>query len=153
LSKVETICWHSKATRGTLSQDVQDGFLTTPGLDRSDSVEAAHGRIEKRVAIVNTDPTGLCYLNEAHHWPHLAALGKIEETRTLPGEESTSERFYLLSKEVAAKELNPMVGSRWEVENKLHWAMDMVFNEDRNHTRNAAENLSHCVISHSTSSG
>lgn len=131
-----------KGNQGELFRDVKTAFEKSDQLNSSETVGAAHGRIEKRVATVLTAPDILTYLEEVHHWPHLVALGKIEETRHLHGKQETSERYYLLSKVVTASDLNWIVRSHWEVENKLHWVMDMVFNEDRNHTRNAAENLS-----------
>jgi predicted transposase YbfD/YdcC len=51
--------------------------------------------------------------------------------------------YYLLSKFMAAKRLLHVVRSHWGIENRLHWVLDVVFNEDGTRTRkdNAPENL------------
>jgi predicted transposase YbfD/YdcC len=52
-------------------------------------------------------------------------------------------RYYLLSKYIPAKRLLQIVRSHWAIENRLHWVLDVVFDEDRNRTRkdNGPENL------------
>ena len=52
-------------------------------------------------------------------------------------------RYYLLSKYLPAKRLLATVRSHWGIENRLHWVLDVVFDEDANRSRkdNAPENL------------
>ena len=53
------------------------------------------------------------------------------------------ERFYISSLPVNAS-FNEHIRSHWEVENKLHWSLDMIFDEDRQRKRCkfAAQNFS-----------
>jgi predicted transposase YbfD/YdcC len=103
-----------------------------------------HGRFERRVASVITDDSALQYLHQQHQWPHLAAIGKVTSTRKTPGGDSateTADRFYLLSRPLAAEQLNVMVRAHWGVENSLHYVMDVTFADDKGHAVRAAENL------------
>ena len=44
----------------------------------------------------------------------------------------------------SAKEMLEVVRSHWQIENKLHWVLDVIFGEDDSliHLPNAAENFS-----------
>jgi predicted transposase YbfD/YdcC len=69
-----------KGNQGTLCEDVRT-LLEDSGLkihDRVQTVDADHGRIETREAHLVTD---LTWLQEQHHWPGLACIGKITATR------------------------------------------------------------------------
>ena len=51
--------------------------------------------------------------------------------------------YYLLSTPLSAERLNEMVRSHWGVENRLHWRLDVIMNEDqqRNRSDNGPNNL------------
>jgi predicted transposase YbfD/YdcC len=61
------------------------------------------------------------------------------------GELSNEQRYYITSHEGKTGEfIANAIRSHWSVENKLHWQLDVSFNEDKNRLRSgyAAENLS-----------
>ena len=60
------------------------------------------------------------------------------------GRETKEIRFYISSLPANAKQLNEVVRAHWGIENKLHWRLDVVFNEDKACIRNedAVQNLS-----------
>ena len=68
----------------------------------------------------------------------------IESTRTVRGRISVERRYYLSSAVKSAQVLLAEIRSHWEVENKLHWVLDVVFKEDSHRVRagHAPENLS-----------
>ena len=69
-----------KGNQGTLCDEVRT-LLDDTGLkiqDQARTVEADHGRIETREAHLVND---LTWLQEQHHWPGLACIGKLTATR------------------------------------------------------------------------
>lgn len=95
-------------------------------------VDAGHGRIETRTASVSSDIKALC---EMHGWPGLVAIGKVVRIRESTEKISTETAYYLLSTALSPERLNEVVRSHWGVENRLHWRLDVVMNEDQSRTR------------------
>ena len=52
-------------------------------------------------------------------------------------------RFYISSLVRSATAFVSMIRQHWDIENKLHWSLDVTFNEDRSRIRkeHAAENM------------
>jgi len=131
-----------KGNQGSLHDDVRR-FLDDPHSKLSVSepvVDGDHGRIETRIATISTD---IGWLQQDHHWPGLAAIGKVVRVREAAGTTSTETAYYLLSKPLCGERLNEVVRSHWGIENRLHWRMDVVMNEDQDRTRlgNGPRNL------------
>ncbi len=123
-----------KGNQTTLHADVAL-FLDDPEVlgDSSDSdVDAGHGRIETRNAMVSSD---IAWLQDQHGWPGLAAIGKIQRSREI-GDKTTSETvYYLLSTKLSAKRFNQAARGHWGIENSLHWVLDVTMNEDQTRNR------------------
>jgi predicted transposase YbfD/YdcC len=102
---------------------------------------SAHDRREWRRATVMRNTT----LAAANKFPGIAAIGRITSRRCRHGARADKPltRYFLLSKYIPAKELLRIVRSHWGIENRLHWMLDVVFDEDANRSRkdNAPENL------------
>jgi len=102
---------------------------------------STHDRHEWRRATVVRDPR----FAAAYDFPGVVGLGRITSRRRRKGgrAEPPLVRYFLLSKYVSAKRLLRVVRSHWGIENRLHWVLDVIFNEDRNRSRkdNAPENL------------
>jgi predicted transposase YbfD/YdcC len=131
-----------KANQATLHDDVSR-FLDDPECKASTAppvIDADHGRIETRIARVCTD---IDWLQETHKWPGLAAIGKVVSTRETTVKTTTETAYYLLSAALSAERFNEVVRSHWGVENRLHWRLDVVMNEDQDRTRmgNGPHNL------------
>ena len=131
-----------KGNQGTLHDDVVL-YLDDPAskaITAEPVVEADHGRIETRTATVSTD---IAWLNKDHHWPGLAAVGKVERLRETAGKTTSETAYYLLSAPLTPERFNEVVRSPWGVENRLHWRLDVVMNEDqdRNRLGNGPHNL------------
>ena len=61
---------------------------------------------------------------------------EIEREREVTGKEPTVETVrYLSSRALSAAEANRLARAHWEVENCLHWVLDVVFDEDRSRVR------------------
>jgi predicted transposase YbfD/YdcC len=102
---------------------------------------STHDRHESRRATVIRDTS----VAAANRFPGGAALARITSRRRLHGKraEKPAVRYYVLSKYIPAKRLLQIVRSHWGIENRLHWVLDVLFDEDGNRTRkdNAPENL------------
>jgi len=131
-----------KGNQGTLHDDVSR-FLDDPNSKVSRTaaaVDGDHGRIETRTAMVSTD---IDWLQEDHQWPGLVAIGKVDRIRETATKTTTETAYYLLSTALSAERFNEVVRSHWGVENRLHWRLDVVMNEDQDRTRlgNGPHNL------------
>src|SRR5271166_2283031 len=123
-----------KGNQGTLHDDVST-FLDDPAREATASaqtVDADHGRIETRTATLSTD---IAWLQADHHWPGLAAIGKVTRVRESGAKTTTETAYYLLSTALSAERFNEVARAHWGVENALHWRLDVVMNEDQDRTR------------------
>lgn len=131
-----------KGNQGTLYEDVSL-FLDDPSTPTSSSVptvEADHGRIETREVSISTD---IGWLQERHRWPGLQAIGKVTRTREIGEKTSVETAYYLFSAPLSPERGGEVVRSHWDVENRLHWRLDVTMNEDasRNRMDNGPYNL------------
>jgi predicted transposase YbfD/YdcC len=131
-----------KGNQGTLHDDVRR-FLDDPQsqvVTAKPSVDADHGRIETRTATVSTD---INWLQVDHQWPGLTAIGKVVRTRETTDKTTTETAYYLLSAPLSPERFNEVVRSHWGVENRLHWRLDVIMNEDQDRSRlgNGPNNL------------
>jgi predicted transposase YbfD/YdcC len=123
-----------KGNQGTLFDDVVV-LLDDPELKASTAapvVEADHGRIETRTAMVSTE---IDWLQKQHQWPGLKAIGKVVRVRQTADKTTTETAYYLLSRVLSKERFNQVVRQHWGIENSLHWRLDVVMNEDQNRTR------------------
>ena len=105
-----------------------------------ETIEKDHGRIETRRYWVVDHVDSLPH---SERWEGLRTFGIVEATRERQGRSSTERRAYISSMPLDAKRFARSVRTHWEIENRLHWCLDVVFNEDqiRARVKNAAQNL------------
>ena len=132
--------------------DARDAAGTTlPLADLAPAVaqDRAHGRVEGRRCLAIGDPAYLTYIDREGRWPGLRSVVLIESTRrdgatgTTGTTGTTEARYYLSSLPADAAHLAGVIRSHWGVENRLHWVLDVAFNEDRCRVRDghAPQNL------------
>ena len=107
----------------------------------SETLDKGHGRTERRMAWVIDD---LSEITEATKWEGLQQVAMIQRDRQVSNEVTTEVHYYIMSKQLSAAEVLDIARKHWEVENKLHWRLDVAFGEDKNQTTNkyAIENFS-----------
>jgi len=95
--------------------------------------------LETRRATVAHDVAWL----EHHRFRGLAAVAKVTAVREFDGKTTTASRYYLLSKPLPAARLAQVVRAHWQIENRLHWVLDVVIDEDHSRARkdHAPDNL------------
>lgn len=82
-------------------------------------------------------------LYKAEQWRDLRSFAVVERSRTVGGRTSVERRHYISSLAPDADKIAHAVRSHWEVENRLHWCLDVQFNDDyaRARTGHVAHNL------------
>jgi predicted transposase YbfD/YdcC len=132
-----------KENQEVLLDDIREAFGYAPAQDSYKVSNVGHGRVETRVTSVIEDAEWICKKQE---WKNLASLIKVACTRydKKTTKEETSERYYICSKRASAAYFNHAVRTHWQVENNLHWTLDVTFSEDDSKKRagNAAQNFS-----------
>lgn len=136
-----------KGNQGSLREDVElffdelrergiaDGFIK-----QNQTVDGDHGRIEmrKHTVIEHVD-----WLNQHHKWPGLKSVSMVEYSREIKGKTKTVRRYYISSLNVEPAKMADYIRNHWQIENNLHWVMDMTYRQDecRIRTGNAAANF------------
>jgi len=82
-------------------------------------------------------------LYKAEQWRDLRSFAVVERTRTAGGKTTVERRHYISSLAPDADKIARAVRSHWEVENRLHWCLDVQFGDDyaRARTGHVAHNL------------
>lgn len=141
-----------KGNQGALHETVKDSFVLhdkSSGVikvHRADAeIVSEHGRIEERfIEVMGTDK--LHEMIDAR-WKDLHSIARITYTSTEPATgEITIEKRHLISSILPDKPEKILHAARthWQVENTLHWTLDVTFSEDdcRIRDENAAVNFS-----------
>lgn len=112
-------------------------------VDQYQGVESGHHRIEHRSCWV-FHASDVFPNSVSQRWSGLQSVVVIRSQRQLWNRTTCETRFFLSSLDVDAETFTRLIRSHWEIENSLHWCLDVVFGEDasRIRTQNAAQNLS-----------
>lgn len=123
----------------TLFKDALKKEFKGVDADQYTTLEKNRGRVEERIHYsIGTED-----LTSKDDWAGLQSLGMVTRNRIIKGVESTEVHYYISACEIDAKLLAMATRSHWQVENKLHWVLDVTFREDhsRYRDRNGAKNL------------
>jgi predicted transposase YbfD/YdcC len=107
-----------------------------------DAFDDSHGRTVRRRVWIMTELTALPELTK---WPGLQAVIAVETIRMAHQHAPVTRdyRFSLSSLVRSATACITMIRQHWDIENTLHWALEVTFNEDRCRIRkdHAAANM------------
>ncbi len=117
-----------------------EGALQPRSTDEVTATKPNHGRLEVRRCWAY-DAVDRLYKHE--QWKDIRSFAIIERERTEDGRTSVERAYYISSLPADAARLARAVRSHWEVENRLHWCLDVQLAEDQSRTRSgfAANNL------------
>lgn len=142
-----------KDNQPTLHADIKSYFETAPSnkLERSQTVEKGHGRLEIRNYTVSQEVDFMSPERSypgAFRFPKLATIGMVESRIERGDRIETERRSYISSRVLKAETFANAVRSHWAIENNLHWTLDMTFKEDQSRLRagHGAKNMA--VIRH-----
>jgi predicted transposase YbfD/YdcC len=132
-----------KNNQHSLYENIEESFRFLKTASHDEDIDIGHGRIETRKCSVITD---LIHIEAPQRWKNLNVLVKMESERCFKasGKTEKSVRYYIGSKLADADFYSQNIRGHWEIENKLHWTLNVVFQEDadRKRNKNAAQNFS-----------
>lgn len=138
-------CIAVKGNQPTLHKELQEYFEAcdgsiVEGATRAITREKGHGRQEIRTSYACQDSNAIPSLSS---WASVETIGMIiNNTTHTDGTESIEKRYFISSAKLSATRLLSTVRAHWGIENKLHWVLDVSFNEDGNRIENnGQENL------------
>jgi predicted transposase YbfD/YdcC len=125
-----------------------------------DAFDAHHGRLTRRRVFVHPAPTELTVLED---WPGIKSILAVESIRLVKphGAVTAEKRYFLSSVPVEDERQIAAIRQHWSIENRLHWVLDVTFQEDASRVRDqhARHNLAllrkiaNNLIQHSTTAG
>jgi len=124
---------------------------TTLEMQRGETIDADHGRIETRRHTVCHDVSWL--FSDRRHpgefaFPGLKAIGMVQSETERDGIIARETRYYLCSTAIDAETLGRIVRGHWGIENRLHWVLDVVFHDDLARLRRGHGPANMAIIKH-----
>jgi len=120
-------------------------------LDRHETTDGEHGRIEVRRHAVSRDVAWLAgdrrFPGEPR-FPGLKAIAMVEAAVERNGTISHERRYYLASAPLDARFFARAVRCHWHIENRLHWVLDVVFREDLSRLRSGCGPQNMATVRH-----
>jgi len=139
-----------KENQGHLYEDIQDLFETDRAYNFKDApysyaktVDKDHGRIEIRQCWTISDPEYLANIRDLKQWEGVKTLAMILSERRIGDKVEVQDRYFISSLDSQADKFLEAKRSHWGIENRLHWVLDIAFNEDHSRVRkdNAPQNF------------
>jgi len=146
-----------KANQPSLRAEVEACFTAaSPGspagrIDTHTAHDKGHGRIEQRTTSVVREVDWLSgdrrFPGELR-LPDAASIVRVE-ARIQRGERAHSEtRYYISSATLTAEAAGQAVRGHWGIENRLHWVLDVTFNDDQSRLRKGFGAKNMAVVRH-----
>ena len=121
-------------------------------LSQAVDVDKGHGRIETRTVTIAREVDWLGgdrrFPGELR-LPDVAAIVRVESKAELKDRCRFETHYYVASASLSAEAAAAAIRSHWGIENRLHWVLDVVFNEDQSRLRKGHGAANMAVVRHS----
>jgi predicted transposase YbfD/YdcC len=133
-----------KANQEGLHLAVIEAFKSIEsGMEYNEQAEIGHGRKEKRICrVMSVSMIPKIFEEE---WTGLKSIVEISSEREILSTKKieSETRYYISSLLENSESFNQKIREHWQIENQLHWTMDVVFKEDasRKRSKNSSQNF------------
>jgi predicted transposase YbfD/YdcC len=133
-----------KGNQGTLYEDLillfegfEEAFYRDVSHQTAKMTGQGHGREEYRQVWVVSKPEYRQYVRQAGKWANLHSLIKLVNVRYLAATDKmeTTLRYFISSWQASAQAFLQAIRDHWQIENGLHWVLDIAFREDDSRIR------------------
>ncbi len=126
-----------------LFEDLETNDYRVYSFTSDKTVDKDQGRIEIRQAWTISDPQIIAGLRNTERFANLNTVMKIQLVRNVGKQRSLEQRYYISSSTADARHLLKAKRTHWQIENSLHWCLDIAFREDDSRLRkdHGAENF------------
>lgn len=142
-----------KANQGTLHEEVKSFFNTAivsdfknTDVDFHEENDAGHGRVERRQCWVLKAKSE--WFPATKTWKNIKHVVMVKSCREMKEKTTHDTRFYITSSEESAEKLLQASRQHWQIENALHWTLDVTFREDESRIRKEASPENFAIFRH-----
>ena len=125
---------------------LEDDFARTKA-HRHETQDKGHGREENRSYVVCPVPEDL---PDGSRWAKLKAIGIALSETQRDGKLCHEVRYYILSKYLSGRRFAEAVRQHWGIENRLHWQLDVTFQEDQCRIRKGHADANFSILRRTT---
>jgi predicted transposase YbfD/YdcC len=138
-----------KGNQGGLHEEVID-FFSRPsryekvGVTHAETLEKDHGRIEHRVCSVASFEEADLF--EIADWVGLKTIIKMERHRLIGQKQESETSYYISSLSAEAEKHLEVIRKHWQIENRLHWVLDVAYDEDGSRIRKGHSSQNMAIV-------
>jgi predicted transposase YbfD/YdcC len=142
-----------KANQPTLRAEIEACFAEAPpgSVDTNIDHDKGHGRIEQRRVSLACEVDWLTsdrrFPGELR-LPGVACVIRVESRIERAGTSHAETRYYISSATLTAAKAGLAIRGHWGIENRLHWVLDVVFNDDQSRLRKGHGARNMAVVRH-----